>query len=148
MGKKILILYFVSVLLGILTGAIASLFQLTIQQMDHLLELLFHMTESYGLPVGIVSAMTSMVMLFIAWMMVKYIAPEAAGSGVQEIEGTLLHVRPIFWKRLIPVKFLGVCYPYRQKWLWEEKGLLFRWVVTLDRCLESCFGLHAVAVIL
>lgn len=49
MGKKILILYFVSVLLGILTGAIASLFQLTIQQMDHLLELLFHMTESYGL---------------------------------------------------------------------------------------------------
>ncbi len=46
-------------------------------------------------------------MVVIAWLLVVTFAPEAAGSGVQEIEGTLVHKRPIFWHRLIPVKFFA-----------------------------------------
>lgn len=107
MGKKILILYAVSMVLGVLTGTIASLFQLAIAWLDALISSLYSFVHSHGWPVGIVSAIVSMLMILIAFLSVKHIAPEASGSGVPEIEGTLLHIRPIFWKRLIPVKFFS-----------------------------------------
>lgn len=107
MGKKILILYAVSIVLGILTGTIASLFQLAIGWLDALMESLYGLVHSHGWHAGIVSALASMLMILIAFLSVKHIAPEASGSGVPEIEGTLLHIRPIFWKRLIPIKFFA-----------------------------------------
>ncbi len=107
MRNKILTIYFTAMLLGVLTGLVGSLFQLAISGVNALLIHWFHFASSRGWSVGLVSAMTSMIMVYSAWLMVKYISREASGSGVQEIEGTLLGVRPIFWRRLLPVKFIG-----------------------------------------
>ena len=107
MGKKILYLYAISTLLGVLTGLIASLFQLAINWVDSSLSSFLGFVHHNGWPVGLISALISMLMVLIAWLSVKYIAPEASGSGVPEIEGALLHLRPIFWKRLLPVKFFS-----------------------------------------
>jgi len=107
MPIKMLRLYLVAILLGSLTGLVGSFFQLAI--------LILNKTLAYGLaygaahhwPVVVISAIASMVLVFTAWLLVQYIAPEAGGSGVQEIEGALLHKRPIHWQRLLPVKFIG-----------------------------------------
>lgn len=107
MRGKILRIYGIAILLGILVGIIGSLLQLAIMGINQLLETWYVYAGAHGLPVGLISAVTSMIMVFVAWMLVKRIATEAGGSGVQEIEGTLLHVRPIFWRRLLPVKFIG-----------------------------------------
>lgn len=107
MGSKVLILYGVSLLLGILTGIVGSLFQLAITGLDALLSLFFNFAALHAWPLGIISALLSMLMVLVSWLSVRYIAPEASGSGVQEIEGTLLHIRPIYWKRLLPVKFFS-----------------------------------------
>lgn len=107
MGKKILILYAISIILGVITGVVASLFQIAIAHLDALLKLLFTQAQQHHWPVGLLSAVITMVMVLIAWAAVRYIAPEASGSGVPEIEGRLLHVRPIFWRRLLPVKFFS-----------------------------------------
>jgi len=107
MGKKVLILYAISMLLGVLTGLIASLFQIAISWLDGVLHSFFGFVHQHGWPVGLVSAFITMLIILIAWLSVKYIAPEASGSGVPEIEGTLLHIRPIFWRRLLPVKFFS-----------------------------------------
>jgi CIC family chloride channel protein len=107
MSKKLLRLYFIAALLGLVTGTIASLFQWTIAGLDTSLALLFQFIEQKGWSVGLCSAVISMLMVLVAWAGVHYIAPEASGSGVPEIEGTLLHLRPIFWKHLLPVKFFA-----------------------------------------
>ena len=107
MRNKILKFYAIAALLGVFTGTIGSVLLLAIRKVTSVLAELFNYTTSRGWSIELVSATTSMVMIYAAWLMVKWIALEASGSGVHEIEGTLLHKRPIFWRRLLPVKFIG-----------------------------------------
>ena len=107
MVSKVLKLYLLSMLLGILVGIIGTWFQLGIRNIDEQMQLFFHFIAMHGLPVGLISALLTMLMVLLSWLTVQYIAPEASGSGVPEIEGALFHLRPIYWKRLIPVKFFG-----------------------------------------
>lgn len=107
MKEKILKLYSGAVLLGILVGIISSLFQLGIEQMEAGLLFVINYAAKFGLSTVLCYGLLSMIMVYLAWLSVTHIAPEAAGSGVPEIEGALLHERPVFWKRLIPVKFFA-----------------------------------------
>lgn len=103
--NKMLRLYAISMLLGILTGTVGSIFQLAIAWLDRVLVFILALVHQHNLSVALVSALFSMLMVTVAFLLVRHFAPEAAGSGVQEIEGVLLHERPIFWKRLLPIKF-------------------------------------------
>ena len=105
MFKKILKLYGLALLLGVLVGLLGSFFRLAVTFMSEALHSFFQNVSGYGLPVPWVSALVSMVFVLLAYGAVRRYAPEAAGSGVQEIEGALLHVRKIMWKRLLAVKF-------------------------------------------
>lgn len=107
MYKQILKMYFLVIVLGSMIGIVGSYFQLSISYVQAYLTDFYHFLDIQRWPVSLVSAIVSMVMVFIAWLMVRYIAPEAAGSGIPQIEGALLHERPVFWKRLLPVKFIG-----------------------------------------
>ena len=107
MQYKILNIYAIAALLGVFTGTIGSCFLLAIHQLTVWVERVFEYANAHGWPLELVSAVVSMLMIYTAWLMVKWIASEASGSGVQEIEGALLHKRNIFWRRLLPVKFVG-----------------------------------------
>lgn len=106
MRHKILILYFLAIVLGVIVGLVGSSFRLAI---DLLISLLAHWVSLFagqGWLAGIFSGSLSLMMVLAAFLAVKHIAPEAGGSGVQEIEGALLHLRPVFWKRLVPIKYV------------------------------------------
>jgi chloride channel protein, CIC family len=141
MIKKVLMFYAISALLGILTGAIATLFQWAISEMDSALVLLFHFIEQKGWSVGLFSALISMLMIVAAWASVHYIAPEASGSGVPEIEGTLLHVRPIFWKRLLLVKFFSGILSLSAKMVMGREGPTIQIGGNLGKMLSDFFHL-------
>ncbi|MFA5959782.1 MAG: H(+)/Cl(-) exchange transporter ClcA [Tatlockia sp.] len=107
MRNKLVIVYGIAILLGVFTGAISSFFQIAIHALDGLIAKTLAFLSAKGFSAALCSALISTVFVFVAWLMVKDLAPEAAGSGVQEIEGALLHKRPLFWRRLLPVKFLA-----------------------------------------
>ncbi|KTC92309.1 H(+)/Cl(-) exchange transporter ClcA [Legionella cincinnatiensis] len=141
MRDKILVLYLLSILLGLLTGAVGSLFQLAIHWLNNALISWLNFAGSKGYNIGIISALTTMVMVFIAWALVKWIATEASGSGVQEIEGALLHKRPIFWRRLLPVKFVGGVLSIGSKMVLGREGPTIQIGGNLGEMLGECFSL-------
>ncbi|KTC98326.1 voltage-gated chloride channel protein (ClC-type) [Legionella geestiana] len=107
MREKLLSVYGMSILLGVLTGLAGSGFEAAIAASIHLIDALFQVLKAHGIAVLPVSAFLSMLLTVGAFLLVSHFAPEAAGSGVQEIEGSLLHLRPLRWMRVLPVKFVG-----------------------------------------
>ena len=142
MRDKILSIYAVAIILGVLTGVVSGLFQLAIRDLNTLLREGYRSAGELGFSVGIISAITSMLMVFTALLMVKWIAPEAAGSGVQEIEGALLHERPIIWWRLIPVKFVGGMLAISAKMVLGREGPTIQMGGNLGAMLSEAFGFN------
>jgi chloride channel protein, CIC family len=105
--KKFSPILFWSLLVGALTGFVGALFQLSITKVQDSRDVLLKILPHNPALLIIVSILFSAVLVFVAFFLVRRIAPEASGSGVHEIEGALDNVRPIRWKNVLPVKFLG-----------------------------------------
>ena len=96
-----------SVVVGILTGLVAALFQISIEKVQELREILLRSLPQVPPLLLAASVIFSAVLVYLAFLLVRRVAPETGGSGVHEIEGTLDEVRPIRWKNVLPVKFIG-----------------------------------------
>ncbi|CAM4382228.1 H(+)/Cl(-) exchange transporter ClcA [Kerstersia similis] len=99
--------YFLAAIIGTLTGVLGSAFHSLVERSlawsRHLPETL----QLSGPLLYIVMALFSAVMFCAAVALVRRYAPEASGSGVQEIEGAMQGLREIRWQRVLPVKFIG-----------------------------------------
>ena len=57
---------------------------------------------------GLLGAAVGGILVAASVFVTRRFAPEAAGSGIQEIEGTLAGTRPpLRWRQTLPVKFIG-----------------------------------------
>lgn len=105
--KSSALLIWLSVFIGILAGAMSALF-------DHgiiwISAFRLQFIESYSdsqIPLWLVAIPVSSMMAGLAFYITHRFAPEAGGSGIPEIEGAMEDMRPVRWKRVIPVKFFG-----------------------------------------
>lgn len=95
---------FFAALTGIFTGTVGSYFHLII---DTLMTWPQRLGEYFGGNNLIVAAaIITMCCTVLSVFVVRRVAPEAGGSGVQEIEGAMEGLREVRWKRVLPVKFL------------------------------------------
>lgn len=107
-AKNVKVLY-CAVIIGIVAGLLSSAFRIIISKIERIREALYgeftfsfsSILEGVGLILLVIGA------ILIALFFVKKFAPEAGGSGIQEIEGALDEVRPTRWQRVLPVKFFA-----------------------------------------
>lgn len=96
-----------SLLVGALTGFVGGVFQIALAKFADLKDALMGMISGVPVLPLVASIALSAVMVFLALFLVRRFAPETGGSGVQEMEGALDGVRPVRWKRVLPVKFVA-----------------------------------------
>ncbi len=99
--------FFLALLLGVLTGTLGGMFHLLAPRLLRFRNTLAVYAETSFDGGLVVSVVLSALMLTAAVYLVRRIAPETSGSGVQEIEGALSGQRPLRWKRVLPVKFFA-----------------------------------------
>lgn len=95
--------YFViAALAGALAGLVGSLFHRGIDALVVWPRWLEPHLDGWTLVAA--AAGVAMVCAVLAVAIVRRFAPEAGGSGVQEIEGAMEGLRPVRWRRILPVK--------------------------------------------
>ncbi len=104
---KNLSLIFYAFVVGAIAGAIGSIFRLTLSYIDIFRDRLYAGTGNSGIISWVLPLLFGVIGISVALLLVKKFAPETSGSGVQEIEGALDEIRPLRWKRVLPVKFIA-----------------------------------------
>ena len=98
--------YWIAGICGFATGVVGAAFHLTV---DALLRWPSWLIERLGpgpLTIAAAAAIAA-VGTTLAFLLTQRVAPEAAGSGVPEVEGALEGLREVRWRRVLPVKFVG-----------------------------------------
>ncbi len=135
-------LVFFAMIVGLIAGLVGSLFRIVLEQLDilriHLMSSVIK-TElsSWGIPV-----LFSVVGVTVAIYLVKWFAPEASGSGVHEIEGALDEVRPLRWKRIIPVKFIASLFSLGSGLLLGREGPTIQLGANIGKMVKDVFKLN------
>lgn len=94
-----------SALAGTAAGTLGSLFHLAIDRLIAWPGWLGRYLDGWQFIAA--AAGTTMACAVLAVAIVRRFAPEAAGSGVQEIEGAMEGLRTLRWRRVLPVKFFA-----------------------------------------
>jgi CIC family chloride channel protein len=100
-------IYLLAAVIGLVTGVLASAFHYCLEKAFHLHQQIAALFSGSSMNAVLAAALLGAAMTAIAVILVRGFAPEAAGSGVQEIEGALQGLRNIRWRRVIGVKFIG-----------------------------------------
>ena len=94
-------------LIGLLVGGVAAAFRLVVDALVTQREALFAALAPVSVLGWLGPILVVGLSLLAAAELVRRFAPEAGGSGIQEIEGALEDERRLRWQRVLPVKFLG-----------------------------------------
>ena len=101
--KQVRFLLLSGIILGALVGVVGSLFQLSIIWFSGLRDNFLGLCGGNEIWQWGASIIFTTVLLVSSIWIVRRFAPEAAGSGVQEIEGVLVNKRNLRWHRVLPV---------------------------------------------
>ncbi len=98
--------YALALLVGTSAGGIGAVFHILVDRLFALYRHLRAEIDDMAIEIPLFMAI-SMALVALALFLTRRFAPEASGSGVQEIEGALEGVREVRWRRVLPVKFVA-----------------------------------------
>lgn len=98
--------YVIAIGVGAVVGLIGTVFHLGTDAISDWPRLLHDLDVGFLTRLVIMGVITAAMISASVWL-VRTFAPEAGGSGVQEIEGAMEGLRTVRWQRVLPVKFFG-----------------------------------------
>lgn len=105
--KKDLWIYLLALVIGLGVGVMGSAFHYCVNVAFDLYSEIPNLISNNGSLVIGIAALLGATMVGASVLLVRRFAPEAAGSGIQEIEGAMGGLRPVRWRYVFPVKFIG-----------------------------------------
>lgn len=96
-----------SLVVGVLAGLVGTYFEIAVHFVSETRTDWLKNEVGGAIPLWLAAFVISAALAFIGYFLVHRFAPEAAGSGIPEIEGAMDGIRPVRWWRVLPVKFFG-----------------------------------------
>ncbi|EHZ2743196.1 H(+)/Cl(-) exchange transporter ClcA [Vibrio vulnificus] len=106
-GSTPISVLFLAALVGVLAGLVGTYFEIAVHFVSETRTDWLKSEIGHLLPLWLAAILISAALAFVGYFLVHRFAPEAAGSGIPEIEGAMDNIRPVRWWRVIPVKFFG-----------------------------------------
>jgi len=96
-----------SCIVGVLAGLVGTYFEVAVHFVSESRTDWLKNEIGHAIPLWLAAFLISAALAFVGYFLVHRFAPEAAGSGIPEIEGAMDNMRPVRWWRVLPVKFFG-----------------------------------------
>ena len=132
-------LIFFAFVVGIIAGTVGSVFRLALTYIEVFRNSLYAGAGNSGLISWVWPLLFGVIVINIALFLVKRFAPEASGSGVQEIEGALDEIRPMRWKRVLPVKFVASLFSLGSGLLLGREGPTIQLGANIGKMIKDIF---------
>lgn len=139
---KNLKLIFFAFIVGLVAGLIGSVFRIVLSHIEKFRDILYSGAGSEGWISWLWPLLFAIIGITVALFLVKRFAPEAGGSGVQEIEGALDGLRPMRWKRVIPIKFFASLFSLGSGLLLGREGPTIQLGANVGKMVKDVFKQH------
>ncbi|MBU3024523.1 H(+)/Cl(-) exchange transporter ClcA [Zobellia galactanivorans] len=128
-----------ALLIGVITGLLSSIFRLVLARLST-----FRTTFQIGQADQLWQdwfwpMLFTFFGIWFSIFLVKKYAPEAAGSGIQEIEGALDGVRAVRWRKVLPIKFFASIFSLSSGLLLGREGPTVQIGANVGKMVEDVF---------
>ena len=135
-------LIFFAFVVGLLAGAAGGVFRLTLGYIEDFRDQLFSEAGNSGFVSWLWPLFFGIIGVSVALFLVKRFATETSGSGVQEIEGALDELRPLRWKRVLPIKFIASIFSLGSGMLLGREGPTIQIGANIGKMTKDIFKQH------
>jgi len=134
-------LLFFALLVGVIVGLGCAFFRMVLNCIEVFRNTLYENAGSSGFISSLTAVLFAVSGISISLFLVRKFAPEASGSGVHEIEGALDGIRPMRWKRVLPVKFTASLFSLGSGLLLGREGPTIQLGANIGKMLQDLLGL-------
>ncbi|MDW5288657.1 H(+)/Cl(-) exchange transporter ClcA [Formosa sp. PL04] len=136
-------LLFLALIVGLTTGLVGAIFRIILTKIDDFRVVLFANIGSTGFSSWLLPIVLVISAIIIPMYLVRKFAPEAKGSGVHEIEGALDGLRPVRWKRVLPVKFIASLFSLGSGLLLGREGPIIQMGANIGKMIKDVFNIDS-----
>ena len=133
-------LLFYALLIGIIVGLVGAIFRIILSYIEVFRVNLYENAGNSDFMSWLWPILFAITGISIALYLVRKFAPEASGSGVQEIEGALDGLRPMRWKRVLPIKFIASLFSLGSGLLLGREGPTIQLGANIGKMIKDTLG--------
>ncbi len=133
-------LLFYALLIGLIVGLVGAIFRIALSYIESFRNTLYENAGNSGFNSWLWPILFAIAGVSIALFLVRKFAPEASGSGVHEIEGALDEIRPMRWKRVLPVKFIASLFSLGSGLLLGREGPTIQLGANIGKMVKDVLG--------